>query len=66
VTDGRRAQVNNAEQRHLLSAFIAAAQSGDVAQLERLFAADVVSKAEERIYSAKGAFISRSTVEIGL
>ena len=46
VADGRRARVSNAEQRRLLHAFIAAAQNGDLAELERLFAADVVSKAD--------------------
>jgi RNA polymerase sigma-70 factor (ECF subfamily) len=46
VTDGRRARVSNAEQRRLLHAFIAAAQTGDLAELERLFAAGVVSKAD--------------------
>ena len=46
VADGRRARVDSAEQRRLLQAFIAAAQSGDLAGLERLFAADVVSQAD--------------------
>jgi RNA polymerase sigma-70 factor (ECF subfamily) len=46
VTDGRRARVSNTEQKRLLQAFIAAAQTGDLAELERLFAADVVSKAD--------------------
>jgi len=46
VTDGRRARVSHAEQRRLLDAFVAAAQGGDLAELERLFAADVVSQAD--------------------
>ena len=46
VADGRRARVSSAEQRRLLDAFIVAAQSGDVGGLERLFAADVVSRAD--------------------
>ena len=46
VTDGRRARVDKTEQRRLLHAFVAAAQSGELAELERLFAADVVSKAD--------------------
>jgi hypothetical protein len=46
VTDGRRARVSNAEQKRLLNAFIAAAQSGDLAELERLFTADVVSTSD--------------------
>jgi hypothetical protein len=46
VTDGRRTRASNGEQRRLLDAFIAAAQTGNLAELERLFAADVVSKAD--------------------
>ena len=46
VADGRRASVSNAEQVRLVKAFIAAAQAGDLAGLEHLFAADVVSKAD--------------------
>ena len=43
IADGRRAPVSSAEQRRLLEAFIAAAQKGDLAALEGLFASDVVS-----------------------
>src|SRR5262249_30516946 len=43
ITEGRRTPVNSAEQRRLLEAFIAAAQKGDLAALEGLFASDVVS-----------------------
>jgi RNA polymerase sigma-70 factor (ECF subfamily) len=46
VTDGRRARVSNAEQERLLHAFIAAARAGDLAGLEHLFAAEVVSRAD--------------------
>ena len=46
VTDGRRARVSSEEQKRLLQAFIAAAQGGDLAELERLFASDVVSQAD--------------------
>ena len=46
VADGRRARVDALEQRRLLDAFLTAAQTGDLAQLERLFASDVVSKAD--------------------
>jgi RNA polymerase sigma-70 factor (ECF subfamily) len=46
VTDGRRARVSSEEQKRLLQAFLAAAQAGDLAGLERLFAADVVSQAD--------------------
>jgi RNA polymerase sigma factor (sigma-70 family) len=42
ITDGRRATVTAAEQRRLLVAFIDAAQTGDTAALEELFAADIV------------------------
>jgi RNA polymerase sigma-70 factor (ECF subfamily) len=48
---GRRAPVEPAEQRRLLHAFMAAAQLGDVATLEGLFASDVVS------YSDGGGFM---------
>lgn len=43
ITEGRRAPVSSAEQRRLLEVFIAAAQKGDLAALEGLFASDVVS-----------------------
>ncbi|MDR2998488.1 MAG: RNA polymerase sigma-70 factor [Microbacterium sp.] len=39
----RRAQVSSDEQRRLLTAFLAAAQRGDVDQLEQLFVTDIVS-----------------------
>ena len=43
VTDERRTTVSADEQRRLLEAFIHAAQKGDLAALEGLFAEDVVS-----------------------
>lgn len=43
IADGRRTPVNSAEQRRLLEAFLAAAQKGDLAALEGLFASDVTS-----------------------
>jgi RNA polymerase sigma-70 factor (ECF subfamily) len=43
IADGRRTPVSSGEQRRLLEAFIGAAQKGDVAALEALFAEDVVS-----------------------
>lgn len=43
IADGRRAPVSSSEQRRLLEAFIGAAQTGDLAALEGLFASDVVS-----------------------
>ena len=46
VANGRRMSANSTEQRRLLDAFIAAAQNGDVAGLEGLFASDVVSTSD--------------------
>jgi RNA polymerase sigma-70 factor (ECF subfamily) len=46
IADGRRAPVSSAEQRRLLIAFVAAAQQGDLAALEGLFASDIVSYAD--------------------
>ncbi|RAS70967.1 RNA polymerase sigma-70 factor (ECF subfamily) [Lentzea atacamensis] len=43
LADERRVPVERAEQRRLLEAFVAAAQAGDLAALEKLFAQDVVS-----------------------
>jgi RNA polymerase sigma-70 factor (ECF subfamily) len=43
VSADRHTPVDAAEQRRLLDAFLAAAQTGDLTALERLFAADVVS-----------------------
>jgi RNA polymerase sigma factor (sigma-70 family) len=43
ITDGHRTPVSSGEQRRLLEAFIAAAQKGDIAELEGLFASDVIS-----------------------
>lgn len=43
IGDGRRATVTTAEQRRLLVAFIDAAQKGDTAALEELFATEIVS-----------------------
>lgn len=43
IADGRRTPVTSVEQRRLLEAFIAAAQKGDFATLEGLFASDIVS-----------------------
>jgi RNA polymerase sigma factor (sigma-70 family) len=46
MAGGRRAPVAAAAQRELLTAFVAAARSGDMAALERLFAADVANLAD--------------------
>jgi RNA polymerase sigma-70 factor (ECF subfamily) len=43
IADGRRAPASSEEQRRLLEAFMNAAQEGDLAALEGLFAEDVVS-----------------------
>src|SRR5690606_2123015 len=42
----RRREAEPAEQRRLLTAFIAAARPGDLGELERLFAGDVVSDSD--------------------
>jgi RNA polymerase sigma factor (sigma-70 family) len=46
VVHDRRMPASSTEQRHLRDAFIAAAQNGDVAGLEALFASDVVSTSD--------------------
>ena len=48
ISDVRRATVGVAEKRRLLVAFIDAAQKGDTAALEELFAADIVSYSDGR------------------
>jgi RNA polymerase sigma-70 factor (ECF subfamily) len=58
ITDGRRAPVSSAEQRRLLEAFIAAAQKGELAALEGLFASDVVS------YSDGGGLVRAARIPI--
>ncbi len=59
ITDERRAQVSSSEQRRLLNAFLAAAQTGDVAALEAIFAEDVVSLSD-----GGGANVSASRVPV--
>ena len=44
VVHDRRMPASSTEQRHLLDAFIAAAQNGDVARLEGVFASDIGSR----------------------
>jgi RNA polymerase sigma-70 factor (ECF subfamily) len=58
IIDGRRTPVNSAGQRRLLEAFIAAAQRGDLAALEALFASDVVS------YSDGGGVVNAARAPI--
>jgi len=43
IADGRREPVSSDEQKRLFNAFMAAAQKGDLAALEGLFASDVIS-----------------------
>ena len=58
IEDGRRASVGANEQRRFLEAFIAAAQKGDMAALEGLFAEDVVS------YSDGGGLVRAAGVPV--
>ncbi|MBX3024062.1 RNA polymerase sigma-70 factor [bacterium] len=51
IANRRPAQASAADQRRLLTAFVAAAQTGEVAPLEAVFAADIVS------YSDGGGFV---------
>jgi RNA polymerase sigma-70 factor (ECF subfamily) len=52
VADRPRAPVSSAERRRLLDAFIAAAQHGDFAALEELFASDVAAYSDDTTASA--------------
>ena len=58
IEDGRRMSVSSNEQRRFLEAFIAAAQKGDMAALEGLFAEDVVS------YSDGGGLVRAAGVPV--
>src|SRR5258705_10096054 len=58
IADGRRTSVSSNEQRRFLEAFISAAQKGDMAALEGLFAEDVVS------YSDGGGFVRAAGVPV--
>jgi len=58
IAEGRRASVSLNEQRRFLEAFIAAAQKGDMAGLEGLFAEDVVS------YSDGGGLVRAAGVPV--
>jgi len=53
----RRAPVDPTEQRRLLTAFVKAAQAGDLSALEELFAADVVSYSD-------GGGVARATKQV--
>ncbi|GAB3877772.1 RNA polymerase sigma-70 factor [Microbispora bryophytorum] len=58
IASERRAPVNRAHQRRLLTAFVAAARSGDLAALEELLAADVIS------YSDGGGAVRASRIPV--
>lgn len=58
IADGRRTSVSSNEQRRFLEAFIAAAQNGDMAALEGLFAEDVVS------YSDGGGLVRAAGIPV--
>ncbi len=58
IADGRRTPASREEQRRLLEAFIGAAQKGDLAALEGLFAEDVVS------YSDGGGLVRAARIPI--
>jgi RNA polymerase sigma-70 factor (TIGR02957 family) len=55
---GRRAPVTAPEQRRLLTAFVAAAQKGDLVALEELFAKDVIS------YSDGGGVVRAARIPV--
>src|SRR5437868_1974909 len=58
IADGRRTPVSSEEQRRFLEAFIGAAQKGDMAGLEGLFAEDVIS------YSDGGGIVRAARVPV--
>jgi len=58
ITEGRRSRANPADQQRLMVAFLDAAQKGDLATLEGLFASDVVS------YSDGGGLVRAAQVPI--
>jgi RNA polymerase sigma-70 factor (ECF subfamily) len=52
IAGGRTTATSSTEQERLLETFIAAAQDGDVASLEHLFASDVVSASDDFVRAA--------------
>ena len=58
VVEGRRTSASPGEQRRLLEAFVTAAQNGEMAALEELFAEDVVS------YSDGGGLVRAAGVPV--
>ena len=64
VTSGRRRSVPLTQHHRMLRAFVAAARSGDVAQLERLLADDVISYSDggDIVHAARIAIVGRERV----
>jgi RNA polymerase sigma-70 factor, ECF subfamily len=64
IDDGRRAPVGSVERRRLLHAFIAAARRGDLAALEDLLAAEVVSYSDggELVRAPRNPLVGRARV----
>ena len=58
IADQRRVPASDAERQRLLAALVAAAQKGDLAELEQLFVADVVS------YSDGGGFVNAARLPV--
>jgi DNA-binding CsgD family transcriptional regulator len=58
IADERRAPANAAERQRLLAALVSAAQKGDLAALEQLFIADVVS------YSDGGGVVTAARIPV--
>ncbi|GAB2841197.1 RNA polymerase sigma-70 factor [Actinocorallia aurea] len=58
LAEGRRAEVAPADQHRLLTAFVAAARVGDMAALEKILAADVIS------YSDGGGVVRASRIPV--
>jgi len=52
IASGRTTGTSSAEEEHLLQTFIAAAQDGDVASLEHLFASHIISSSDEFVHAA--------------
>jgi len=52
IASGRMTATSSSEQERLLEAFVAAAEDGDVASLEHLFASHVVSSSDEFVHAA--------------
>jgi len=66
LTEERRSVVERHEHQRLLSAFVAAASSGDLEGLERLLAADAISYSDGGgvVFAARKAVVGRSRVAL--